>query len=75
MIVISAEAFGADPRSGALAAYLDEVRASGVDGRQVWVPGDRARRHRERALSEGVDLDAQMWETALGLADGHAAGS
>jgi LDH2 family malate/lactate/ureidoglycolate dehydrogenase len=60
MIVISAEAFGADPRSGALAAYLDEVRASGVEGRQVSVPGDRARRHRERGLSEGVDLDAQL---------------
>lgn len=73
MIVMSAAAFGADVRSAALAAYLDEVRASGVDGRQVFVPGDRARGHRERGLSKGVDLDAQLWETALGLADGQPA--
>lgn len=72
MIVISAGALGADSRSGALAAYLDEVRASGVDGGQVWVPGDRARRNRERALCEGIDLDPLLWETALSLAGGHA---
>jgi LDH2 family malate/lactate/ureidoglycolate dehydrogenase len=75
MIVISAAALGADAggadaRGEALAAYLEEVRASGVDGRQVLIPGDRARAHRERGLSEGIDLDAQLWETARGLADG-----
>ncbi|HVT66612.1 MAG TPA: Ldh family oxidoreductase, partial [Trebonia sp.] len=70
MIVMSAAAFGASARGPALADYLEEVRASGVDGRQVLIPGDRARAHRERGLAEGIDVDAQLWETALGLADG-----
>jgi LDH2 family malate/lactate/ureidoglycolate dehydrogenase len=73
MIVMSAAAFGADARGEALAAYLEEVRASGVDGSRVFIPGDRARAHRERGLSEGIDLDARLWETARGLADGQDA--
>jgi LDH2 family malate/lactate/ureidoglycolate dehydrogenase len=73
MIVISAGAFGADPRGSALAAYLDEVRASGVERRPVWIPGDRARRNREHGLAEGFDLDSELLETALGLAADDAA--
>lgn len=58
------------PATGAaISAYLDAVRASGMD-RAVQVPGDRATRERERRLVEGIDIPAPLWEQILSLGQG-----
>lgn len=67
-ILISLPSFAADPDDERLAAYLDEVRASGVDGTTVSIPGDRARRTRAERLAEGVVVDDATWQEALQLA-------
>ena len=68
IIVLSPAAFGADPADPALEAYLDRVRASGVEGTRIPIPGDRARAHRARRIANGIDIDRGSWERASALA-------
>ncbi|KRA24278.1 hypothetical protein ASD65_07465 [Microbacterium sp. Root61] len=67
--VISIDAFGQDASSAVLAEYLEQVRASGVDGRRVTVPGDRSKTARTRALAQGIDVLEDLWDTLSELAD------
>ncbi|GGH42446.1 Ldh family oxidoreductase [Microbacterium album] len=62
IIVLRIEAFGQPARSEGLAAYLERVRASGVDGTRVRIPGDRARQARADALADGFDVTDEVWE-------------
>ena len=48
IIAIAPAMFAGAETSGALGAYFDAIRASGVDGVAVGVPGDRARAIRAR---------------------------
>lgn len=50
--------------------YRREVRDSATAGNTVDLPGERARRHRARALAEGVAVDVDVWRTATALAGG-----
>lgn len=68
IMAIALEAFDQDAQSEELAAYLDLVRASGIDGRDVSIPGDRSREHRARALEDGFDVLEEVWNAVLGLA-------
>jgi LDH2 family malate/lactate/ureidoglycolate dehydrogenase len=53
-----------------IASYLDEVRATAVAGRQVLIPGDRARAARTERLSAGISIPDDLWETVTTLKDG-----
>lgn len=52
--------------------YRREVRNSATEGKTVDIPGDRSRRVREQAVSDGVDVDSVVWLTATRLAGGTA---
>lgn len=45
----------------AVTAYLEELRNEGANGREVLVPGDRARRMRAERLANGIPLDRRLW--------------
>jgi LDH2 family malate/lactate/ureidoglycolate dehydrogenase len=60
-IAISIERLGSTAMLPVVQAYLDEVRASGQDGRTVTIPGDRARATREVRLRDGVLLHPEIW--------------
>lgn len=66
-IAISVSAFGSKPEFEALDHYLDDLRASGTDGRETAVPGDRARTVRRSRMAHGVPLDRELWATAIRL--------
>jgi LDH2 family malate/lactate/ureidoglycolate dehydrogenase len=52
-----------------IAAYLDEIRASGdPDGNGVRVPGDRSQALRQQRLAEGFSVPDALWEQISGLA-------
>lgn len=55
--------------SGAIHAYLDEIRNSGApeEGQLVTVPGDRSREARARSIAEGVEVDDALWRRILAL--------
>lgn len=53
-----------------IASYLDEVRATAVSGRQVLIPGDRARAARTERLSAGIAIPDDLWKTVTTLKDG-----
>jgi LDH2 family malate/lactate/ureidoglycolate dehydrogenase len=55
----------------AVTAYLDDVRRSrAADPREpVRIPGDRARRHRERSARDGIQLPSDLWTRLLALRD------
>ena len=61
-IALQPAVFGV-PATGAVTAYLDELRASEPAPRQgaVTVPGDRARAVRIRHLEHSVPVPATMW--------------
>lgn len=59
--------FGLDDDSRA-EEYRSEVRNSAVGHQTVCLPGERSLRTREQGLSEGVDLDRDVWRTAKHLA-------
>ena len=52
-----------------VSCYLDEIRASepATPGQPVSVPGDRARRTRDRAVAGGLNLDDGLWRDLLAL--------
>jgi LDH2 family malate/lactate/ureidoglycolate dehydrogenase len=56
--------------SGAIAAYLDAVRACAPTdpSRPVAVPGDRALAHRDKAMRDGISIPAEIWATLQALA-------
>lgn len=60
-----------DGAGGAMAAYLDAIRAlppsSGFDG--VRVPGDRARITREQRLADGIPVAPEIWSELLRIAE------
>jgi LDH2 family malate/lactate/ureidoglycolate dehydrogenase len=62
IMVARVEAFGQPAHSERLAAYLDLVRGSGVDGARVRVPGDRARQSRRDTLADGFDVTDDVWQ-------------
>ena len=67
IVVFSLEALGARWSLAGLAAYLDDVRASGPG---VTTPGERARRERELRTTTGIPLDAAVWARVLALGNG-----
>lgn len=69
IIVVRVEAFGQAARSERLAEYLEAVRASGVDGGRVRVPGDRARHARREAEAEGFDVTDDVWRLLMERAE------
>ena len=73
IVAISLEAFGQPAAAPRLAAYLELVRSSGVDGRPVSIPGDRARDARTQALAEGFDVAEDVWSEMVSFAAGAAA--
>ena len=72
VVCISLERLGLTGMLPALTAYLDEVRRSGADA-MVDVPGDRARRTRDRNVAEGVRVDDKVWAMALKYKEGSPA--
>ena len=70
LVVFSLDALGSPGSLAGLTAYLDDVRASGVD---VTTPGERARRGRATRTTSGVPLDAAVWARVLALANGASA--
>lgn len=68
VIAISPAVLGQATPSPDLGAYLDLVRASGVDGHPVSVPGDRARASRARASTSGFEVSDDVWEAIVELA-------
>lgn len=53
-----------------LAAHLDRLRASRADdpNRPVAIPGDGARRRRDLALREGIEVPGELYKTLVRLA-------
>jgi L-2-hydroxycarboxylate dehydrogenase (NAD+) len=68
-VVFALDALGASASLGGLTSYFDAVRASGSDS-PVSIPGDRARRERATRMTEGIPLDAALWDRALALRNG-----
>jgi len=68
-VVFSLDALGSTANLGGLTSYFDAVRASG-GATTVAVPGDRARRERAARMTEGIPLDAALWDRALALRNG-----
>ena len=67
-IALSLERLGLDAALPAVTAYLEELRASGVEGSApVSVPGDRSRVLRARRLADGVPLHQTTWAETLEL--------
>lgn len=66
-VCLSVSRLGLESRLPALRAYLDDVRASGVDGRTIRIPGDRSRAVRAERLATGIPLDAAVWQQTLAL--------
>ncbi|MFC6357088.1 Ldh family oxidoreductase [Luethyella okanaganae] len=62
IVAIDVAVFGGSAGSPLLADYFAQLRGSGIDGRAVTVPGDRARASRELALADGVDVSADVWD-------------
>lgn len=69
IIAIDIRAFGQPAHSAALTDYLQSLRASGVDGGVVGIPGDRSRTHRARALKEGFDVTDEVWQLLTATRD------
>lgn len=69
LICMSLERLGLLDMLPALTNYLDTVRASAVTG-QVDIPGDRARRTREKHEADGVPVDEEVWTLALKYSKG-----
>lgn len=68
IVAFDIAAFGSDATvAQRLADYLTTIRASGVDGAQVTIPGDRARAHRSLALQEGFDVTDEVWRMLSGI--------
>ena len=67
LIAISARAFGVLGGFSDLAEYLDVVRREGTDGRDVLIPGDRARAVRAERLQAGVPIDQALWDRVTDL--------
>ena len=70
-IVIDPAAFGdSDAFLSGVQAHIDEVKSSrkapGFD--EIRVPGERLFAMRDRQLSEGIEIDEQVWERAEALA-------
>lgn len=65
---------GTDMRS-AIGAYFDTIRASGVDGAPVTVPGDRARAAGARAQREHIAVSGDVWASLQQLTATASAGS
>jgi LDH2 family malate/lactate/ureidoglycolate dehydrogenase len=70
LLALSVELVGGAAAIPALTAYLDAVRASGVGGRAVAVPGDRARRARTERERTGVPVDPIVWRAVQQYARG-----
>ena len=68
-LVLDPMAFGGADFSRRLAAYLKEVRESGVnDGEEpVAIPGDRSRTARLTGLRAGFTIDREAWRDAQAL--------
>jgi L-2-hydroxycarboxylate dehydrogenase (NAD+) len=67
IIVFDPAVFGG---SGAqVAAYLSEVRGSAAPGRQVLIPGDRARAARAQRLANGIEIPDGLWKTVTTLTE------
>lgn len=70
LVCISLERLGLTGMLPELTGYLDSVRATGVAG-PVDIPGDRARRSRQKNIIEGVPVDEEVWALALKYAEGN----
>ncbi|MBO0881360.1 MAG: Ldh family oxidoreductase [Mycobacterium sp.] len=66
-VCLSVGRLGLGAQLPVLHEYLNEVRASGVDGLAVTVPGDRARAVRADRLATGIPLDTEVWQRTLAL--------
>lgn len=66
-VCLSVERLGFQAQLPALDGYLNAVRASGVNGATVNIPGDRARAVRAERLADGIPLDVAVWERTLDL--------
>ena len=68
-IAISTSAFGSQPEFTGLAHYLEEIRAGGIDGHEIAVPGDHARAVRADREANGIPLDRELWAAAILLTE------
>jgi L-2-hydroxycarboxylate dehydrogenase (NAD+) len=69
LVCISLERLGLLGMLPFLTAYLDEVRDSAVNG-LVDIPGDRGRRARNRNLTDGIQINDEVWSKALKFKEG-----
>ncbi|MCV7123948.1 Ldh family oxidoreductase [Mycobacterium lacus] len=69
LICISPHVLGLSHLLPQIADYLEQVRASGVSGDPVRVPGDRARTCRQHRLKYGIPLHQSAWTAALAMRD------
>jgi L-2-hydroxycarboxylate dehydrogenase (NAD+) len=66
-LCVSIDRLGLRQELPALAAYLEEIRDSGVNPGAVTIPGDRARATRRERLAKGIPLHPELWARVIQL--------